>query len=38
MSKLTTLTGLTWDHPRAWTGLFAETERYNLNQTDVVLT
>ena len=37
MSKLTTLTGLTWDHPRAWTRLFAETERYNLNQTDVVL-
>ena len=38
MSQPITLTGLTRDHPRACKGLFAETERYNQSQTEVILT
>lgn len=37
MSDTVYLKGLTWDHPRAWQGLFAETDRLNKSQSDVFL-
>lgn len=37
MSKKITLRGLTWDHPRACDGLFAETHRFNALNDDIAI-
>ncbi len=37
MSKKVTLRGLTWDHPRACDGLFAETHRFNALNDDIAI-
>ena len=35
MRQTIELKGLTWDHPRAWSGLYAETRRFNQSQTEI---